>query len=570
PFCGVWLALVDAARVAPGERVWAPPGPLRPGAAALTEALGAVWVEGDSPEDGLVDVVISDARGPEPEALIAAVAEGGRVVLVDDPAPTLQVTGLHRGVSLSVVRPQRRLARRPDLAARALAAWAELAPRLTPTTIRRWTFGEVAQALADDTGEARCFVPDPAPRVVRRSRAARPRTDGTVLITGGLGALGLAAARWLAGRGVRSFVLVGRSAPSVEAVEEIAALTASGAEVTVTRCDVADRASLQALLASIPATRPLRGVVHAAGVLDDALIADQSLARLDAVARAKVFGAWNLHSLTLGMDLDLFVLYSSAAVVLGSPGQANYVAANAVLDALARRRQHLGLPGLSVGWGAFGDAGLAAAGAAQLAARGLGLLTRASVAPWMERLLDSAAPVLTPCPLSPQALFERSPPLAAWPYLSRLHETSDAAPRAAAWMESLAGLNGEALGRRVLELVLRALGEVLRTDPARLDPHAPFKQLGVDSLLGLELRGRIEAGAGVSLPATAVWTWPSPAALAAEVTRALSPSAPPEPPPPEPPPDLNAEQFEQLDDAALFAAALARLDDLPDDPQEGA
>jgi polyketide synthase 12/epothilone polyketide synthase D len=377
--------------------------------------------------------------------------------------------------------------------------------------------------------------------------------------------LGLAAARWLAGRGLRSFVLVGRSAPSPEATEEIAALTALGAEVTTHRCDVADRESLKALLEVITATRPLRGVVHAAGVLDDALIADQSLSRLKNVARAKVLGAWNLHTLTLGMDLDLFVLYSSAAVVLGSPGQANYVAANAVLDALARRRQHLGLPGLSLGWGAFSDAGLAAAGAAQLAARGLGLLTRARVAPWMERLLSSAAPVLTPCPLNPQAFFERSPPLAAWPYLSRLNESPDDAPRAAAWAEELVGLSGEALGRRVLELILRSLGQVLRTDPARLDPHAPFKQLGVDSLLGLELRGRIEAGAGVSLPATAVWTWPSPAALAAEVTRALSPSAPPEPTP-----DLAAERFEQLDDAALFAAALARLDDLPDDPQEGA
>ena len=130
-------------------------------------------------------------------------------------------------------------------------------------------------------------------------------------------------------------------------------------------------------------------------------------------------------------------------------------------------------------------------------------------------------------------------------------------------------MSGEALGRRVLELVLGALGAVLRADPGRLDAYAPFKRLGVDSLLGLELRARIEGGAGVSLPATAVWTWPSPAALAAEVTRALSPSPTPEIPA-DPQADLAAEQFERLDDAALFAAALARLDDLPDDPQDGA
>ncbi|MCK6525153.1 beta-ketoacyl reductase, partial [Myxococcota bacterium] len=546
-----------------GERVWVSPGPLRRPAAALAASLGAVWLDGDAPEDGLIDVLITDPAGPPLEGLLDAVAEGGRVVLVSEAEPEVPVSALRRGVSLSVVRPQRRLTQRPDLADRALSTWAALHP--APETVQPWTFSEIEAALQAPSG-GRCLVPDPRPRVIRRPRAARPRTDGVVLITGGLGALGLAAARWLASRGVRNFALVGRGAPSAAASEELAALAASGAEVTVHRCDVADREALQALLASITATRPLRGVVHAAGVLDDALLADQSLARLEAVARPKVVGAWNLHTLTLGMDLDLFVLYSSAAAVLGSPAQANYVAANAVLDALARHRHHLGLPGLALGWGAFADAGLAAAGAAELEARGLGLLTRAKVEPWMERLLGSAAPALTPCPLSPRRLFEASPALAAWPYLSRLHDAPGDAPRSAAWAEALAGLQGEALGQRVLTLVMTSLGQVLRADPARLDPHAPFKQLGVDSLLGLELRGRIEGGAGVSLPTTAVWTWPSPAALAAEVTRLISPSLPPTPAAPEP----DAARFEALDDEALLAAALARLDDLPDDPYEGA
>lgn len=185
--------------------------------------------------------------------------------------------------------------------------------------------------------------------------------DGTYLVTGGLGGLGLKTAEWLTQRGARSLVLVGRSAPGDEARQTIERLQQSGVAVHVRSCDVASRSALAELLAEVDSDLPpLRGVVHLAGVLDDGLIRDQSLERFDRVLGAKLHGAWHLHELTKDQPLDLFVLFSSAACLLGSPGQSNYAAANSFLDALAQQRRRLGLPALSVNWGNWAEVGMAA------------------------------------------------------------------------------------------------------------------------------------------------------------------------------------------------------------------
>ena len=187
------------------------------------------------------------------------------------------------------------------------------------------------------------------------------RPDGTYLVTGGLGGLGLVAGEWLARRGARRIVLVGRSAPSASATRSIARMTDHGADVTVARADVADRAAIEAVIADIERTMPpLRGVIHAAGVVDDGALLDLDRARFERVLAPKTRGAWNLHELTKTAPLDWFVLYSSAVSVLGSPGQGNYAAANAFLDALAHQRRKEDRPALCLNWGPWADVGLAA------------------------------------------------------------------------------------------------------------------------------------------------------------------------------------------------------------------
>ncbi len=181
---------------------------------------------------------------------------------------------------------------------------------------------------------------------------------GTVVITGGTGMAGGLLARHVVARyGVANVVLISRSGEQAGGVLElVAGLRDAGAEVSVVACDVADRDALAAVLARVPAEYPLRGVIHAAGALDDAVIASLTPDRVDAVLRAKVDGAWNLHELTQDLDLSAFVVFSSMAGIVGTPGQGNYAAANSFLDGLIAYRQGRGLPGLSMAWGLWEQA----------------------------------------------------------------------------------------------------------------------------------------------------------------------------------------------------------------------
>ena len=187
------------------------------------------------------------------------------------------------------------------------------------------------------------------------------RDDATYLVTGGVGGLGLAMARWLVDRGARHLVLVGRSAPSEQARARIREIEGAGAHVDVLSADVARPGEVAAVLADIDREGPpLRGIVHAAGVVDDAVLLQQDWPRFERVMAPKVEGAWNLHVLARTRPLDFFVLFSSVASLLGSAGQANYAAANAFLDALAHRRRAEGLRGLAVNWGPWAEVGMAA------------------------------------------------------------------------------------------------------------------------------------------------------------------------------------------------------------------
>jgi NAD(P)-dependent dehydrogenase (short-subunit alcohol dehydrogenase family)/acyl carrier protein len=187
------------------------------------------------------------------------------------------------------------------------------------------------------------------------------RPDATYLITGGLGGLGLAVACWLVEQGTRRLLLVGRRGPSSIAQEALEALTAQGATVTVMQGDVGDPERVRQILDAVDPAAPLAGIIHSVGVLDDGAILQQTWERFVPVLAPKVQGAWNLHMSTQGMDLDFFVLFSSAASLLGSRGQANHAAANAWLDAFASYRRAQGLQALSINWGAWAEIGAAAA-----------------------------------------------------------------------------------------------------------------------------------------------------------------------------------------------------------------
>ncbi|MDN3355699.1 type I polyketide synthase [Actinomadura sp. DC4] len=386
------------------------------------------------------------------------------------------------------------------------------------------TPGAVRDALA--AGEPQAAVRAGAvvvPRLVR-ARAAddagrRLDPDGTVLITGGTGALGRAVARHLAtAHGVRHLLLVGRSGGTAE---EFAGLDA---DVRVAACDASDPEALSALLASVPAGHPLTAVVHAAGVVDDGVVTSLTPERLDAVLAPKVDGAWNLHHLTRDRDLAAFVLFSSAAAVLGNAGQGNYAAANASLDALARHRHAEGLPATSLAWGPWAGGGMAGdlgrTDADRVGRTGVLPLTPDQALALLDTALASGEPALVPIRL------DRTAPDASSPVLRGLVRGRGPAGAASAapgsWAERVAALP-EPEREPVIRAAVRdqVAGVLAHPDPEALDLTRPFQDLGFDSLTALELRNGLATATGVALPSTVVFDHPTPEAVVRHLRTAL-------------------------------------------------
>jgi mycoketide-CoA synthase len=348
---------------------------------------------------------------------------------------------------------------------------------------------------------------------------------GTALITGGTGGLGCLVARHLVqAHGIRSLVLSSRRGRDAEGALALQAeLEALGAQVEVAACDVSDRSQVESLLERVPDEYPLSMVVHAAGILDDGVVESLAPANVDRVLAPKIDGAWHLHELTAHMDLSAFVLFSSAAGILGAAGQGNYAAANAFLDALAVHRRAQGLCGISMAWGLWAQASgmtgqlgesdqtrLARLGIAALSSeRGLELFDaacRAGEALAIPLRLDTAA-------LAKQATAGMAPRLLSGLVRAPLRRSDSGADGSLA--RRLAGVTEEARGRMVLDIVLAEAAIVLgHASSSAIAQQRPFKDLGFDSLAAVELRNRLTAATRLRLPATLIFDNPTPAALA--------------------------------------------------------
>ncbi|HLF25993.1 MAG TPA: SDR family NAD(P)-dependent oxidoreductase [Anaerolineae bacterium] len=354
---------------------------------------------------------------------------------------------------------------------------------------------------------------------------ARPvlASDATYLITGGLGALGLAVAQRLVELGARQLVLVGRSGAahlSDSARQSLERIERQGARVVIAQADVANHDELAAVFDQIKQSLPpLRGVIHAAGILDDGILLQQTAERFQAVLSPKVRGAYNLHQLTRHAPLDFFVMFSSIAATLGTPGQSSYAAANAFLDGLAHHRRALGLPALSINWGPWGAIGLAAQGdrVERLAEQGIDSLTPDEGLNVFERLLRCGDAQLAVMPFDARQ-WRDAHPMDAPLLHDLLGATAESSRTTAATIgvrETLLAAEPGHRRRTILETYLQEqAAQVLRIAPSRIDPHKSLRTLGMDSLMTIELRNRIGAGLGLKLSATLVWNYPTVAGLA--------------------------------------------------------
>jgi acyl transferase domain-containing protein/acyl carrier protein len=378
-------------------------------------------------------------------------------------------------------------------------------------------------------------APAPSPAAPTRVRSdsvgSNVRPDRTYLITGGAGAIGTRVAEYLSANGAGHIALLGRTVPTDNAWSSIVAACGKGTDVSFLAVDVADPDELQKALTRIEETMPpVAGIFHAAGVLEDGLLAHQTIERFTRVMSPKVLGAWNLHTLTIGRPLDHFVLFSSAAAVVGSPGQAGYAAGNSFLGQLARYRRALGLPALAISWGPWADAGLAARADRQgrLANRGLDAIApddgiralswamhddavEIMVAPFNVRQWQQFYPRAADASLFAELEIDR-------PVSSGRAETGDAPTREAL----LALADPKQRYDLIDDRLRREIARVLHITPAQMIDVTSLDSLGFDSLLALELRNRLESVFHVHLSATLVWSHPSVPALVQYLATAMN------------------------------------------------
>ncbi|MBV6699439.1 SDR family NAD(P)-dependent oxidoreductase [Kitasatospora aureofaciens] len=410
------------------------------------------------------------------------------------------------------------------------------AGELTRIPVRAWDVRRAREAFrfmqqARHTGKLVLTIPTAPLEFGRSGKSA--------LVTGGTGTLGGLVAKHLVTTGrADGLVLTGRSGPAAPIAAALAAeLATLGARVQIVACDAADRDALAAVMARVPAEAPLTTVVHTAGVLDDATIASLTPERVATVMRPKADGAWNLHELTQGMDLEHFVLFSSAAATFSSPGQGNYVAANAFLDALAADRRAAGLPGTSLAWGMWAEASaltgqLSDSERARINRGGIAALGADEGLALLDLALARDEAMLVPAKLDLAGLRAQAARSAEVPPLWRALVSGGAGRRSAAsggvgadsLHQQLAGLAEQDRMRLLTDLVRSHVAAVLgHTSAEAIESTRAFTDLGFDSLTAVELRNRLSTATGLRLPATLVFDYPNPTELAAFLLEKLLP-----------------------------------------------
>jgi NAD(P)-dependent dehydrogenase (short-subunit alcohol dehydrogenase family)/acyl carrier protein len=479
------------------------------------------WTDGRG-----VDVVLNSLAGEAIAKGISVLAPYGRFIEIGKydiyANNKLALRPFCKNVSFITVDVDRLMKERPDIAAALAREVAEYfsAGELYPLPYRVFSASRLGDALrymaqAKHIGKVIVSLRDIREiSTVSENQSASAysfRADGTYLITGGLGGFGLATAQWLAGRGARHIVLIGRSgASSPEAQNKVTELRASGINVSAVAADVTQTEDLRKVLREIELSMPpLRGIFHAAMVLEDTLVTEMDDSRLSNVMAPKICGAWNLHTLTSHMQLDCFVLFSSMSSLFGTPSQGNYAAANSFLDSLAWYRSKRGLPACTVNWGVVADVGHVARHPkiARVLENQLGA-TGTPAAELLERLGD----------LLSLGAIQASIVSLDWKHISTAMQTVRSSPRFSnlvaemrlgADRESTVSIIGRLASvapeerKRILSThVVKEIALIMGTSPSSLDLDQPMINLGIDSLMAIELKNRVEIDFGIQLNAT--------------------------------------------------------------------
>jgi NADPH:quinone reductase-like Zn-dependent oxidoreductase len=361
------------------------------------------------------------------------------------------------------------------------------------------------------------------------TEAADAPDDGAVWITGGLGGIGLVIAADLARRGYRKLALSGRSDPTPEAGTRLQEIRDLGAEVLLVRCDVSHRSHVLRARETIEERGwSIRHVLHSAGVLDDGTLPSLTWPRFETVLAPKALGAWNLHLVTADLPLESFVLFSAGAALLGSPGQANYAAANAFLDGLAELRRAIGLPAQSIAWGAWAEVGMAARAGLDWSSRGMDTIDLEGGAAALNRLRREADVSAAVLPMDWRRLFGSLPEGLVPGLLQDLHAEVMGEPGQGAGLSEsddvclkpgeLALLTPDERVARLGEYIRATLGRVLGIRPEQLGMETEIGYLGFDSLMATEVRNRIEADLNVLIPTRHLLDSPSASRLALEIS----------------------------------------------------